>query len=400
MRIEKAHAFAFMHTFEKSNPSQSISELQEFGLTGLNLALNYHASRDFLLRRGPRLEYLQDGFNYYLPNFSNYSEDSLRPARRDSYENSDAIHAVVKAAGQLNFDLTAWGVFLHNGKLGSSNPECAVENSLGNRFLSELCPSNSQVRAYCHGLAKDLIQLGVSSLAIESLHFHGARHGEHHERFFLEMSPITEFLFSLCFCSSCLERFAKNKGDGARLKSKVSKALEEFLYDQDSWLGLELTKERLSEILGPEIISYLQVREETVSSLNSEVTEIAHSLGATTRFVDQTPLMDMKNLQPLDQSWIVGINPEAVRSKVDFYEPLIYRESASAAVETTQNYVERLGGDIIPILRPMYPDNVAKDTLVKKVQSVGELNVSAIDFYLLDTMRKRDLGWIKESLNC
>jgi hypothetical protein len=62
--------------------------------------------------------------------------------------------------------------------------------------------------------------------------------------------------------------------------------------------------------------------------------------------------------------------------------------------------VERLGGDIIPILRPMYPDNVAKDTLVKKVQSVGELKVSAIDFYLLDTMRKRDLGWIKESLNC
>ena len=110
--------------------------------------------------------------------------------------------------------------------------------------------------------------------------------------------------------------------------------------------------------------------------------------------------MDMKNLQPLDQSWIVGIDPEAVRSKVDFYEPLIYRESTSAAVETTQNYVDRLGGEIIPILRPMYPDNVAKDTLVKKVQSVGELKVSAIDFYLLDTMRTRDLGWIKESLNC
>jgi hypothetical protein len=48
----------------------------------------------------------------------------------------------------------------------------------------------------------------------------------------------------------------------------------------------------------------------------------------------------------------------------------------------------------------MYPDNVAKDTLVKKVQSVGGLKVSAIDFYLLDTMRSRDLGWIKESLNC
>ena len=400
MRIDKAHAFAFMHTFEKGDPSETISELQEFGLTGLNLALNYHASRDFLLRKGPRLEYLQDGFNYYLPNFSNYSGDSLLPSRSDSYENSDAIHAVVKAAGQLSFDLTAWGVFLHNGKLGSSNPECAVENSLGNRFLSELCPSNSQVRAYSRGLARDLVLLGVSSLAIESLHFHGARHGEHHERFFLEMSPITEFLFSLCFCPSCLERFAQKQGDGAELKSKVSTSLEKFLSDQDPWLGIELSKERLSEILGAEINSYLQVREETVSSLYSEVTEIAHSLGATTRFVDQSPLLDMNNLHPLDMSWIVGINPESVRSKVDIYEPLIYRASANDVVETTRHYVEQLGGDITPILRPTFPDNIAKANLIEKVQKIRELKVSDIDFYLLDTMRKRDLGWIKESLNC
>jgi len=400
VRIEKAHAFAFMHTFEKGDPSQLITELQESGLTGLNLALNYHASRDFLLRRGPRLEYLQDGFNYYLPNFSNYSEDSLRPALSDSFKTSNAIAEIVKSAGELNFDLTAWGVFLHNGKLGSNHPECTVENSLGNRFLSELCPSNSRVRAYSRGLARDLISLGVSSLAIESLHFHGARHGEHHERFFLEMSPATEFLFSLCFCSSCLNRFAEKQGDGARLKSKVSTALNKFLLDQDPWLGIELSKEHLAEICGVEIVSYLQSREETVSSLYSDATEIAHSLGATTRFVDQTPLLDMKNLQPLDQSWIVGINPQAVRSKVDFYEPLIYRESANAVAETTSHYVERLGGEVIPILRPIFPDNIAKDILIEKVQKIRELKVSAIDFYLLDTMRKRDLNWIKESLLC
>ena len=398
MSFKNSHAFAFMHTFEKGDPSQIISELQEFGLTGLNLALNYHASRDFLLRRGPRLEYLSDGFNYYLPNYSNYSEGSLRPARSDSYESSDAIQEIVKAAAQLNFDLTAWGVFLHNGKLGATSPECAVENALGNRFLSELCPSNPRVRAYSHGLARDLISLGVGSLAIESLHFHGARHGEHHERFFLEMSPITEFLFSLCFCSSCLQRFAESKGDGAQLKSKVAKALDKFLSDEDPWLSLELSKEGLAEICGAEIYSYLEVREATVSSLNSEVTEIAHFLGATTRFVDQTPLLDMANLQPLDQSWIVGINPEAVRSMVDIYEPLVYRKSASAAVETTRHYMDRLGGEIIPILRPIFPDNTSKENLVEKVAKIGELKVTAIDFYLLDTMRKRDLGWIKESL--
>jgi len=396
--FKNSHAFAFMHTFERGEPFQIISELQEFGLTGLNLALNYHASRDFLLRRGPRLEYLQDGFNYYLPNYSNYTEDSLRPSRSDSYESSDAIRAIVEAAGQLDFGLTAWGVFLHNGKLGATFPECAVENALGNKFLSELCPSNPRVRAYSHGLARDLISLGVGSLAIESLHFHGARHGEHHERFFLEMSSITEFLFSLCFCSSCMQCFAESKGDGTQLRLTVANALDKFLTDEDQWLGLDLSKERLAEICGAEIYSYLAVREETISSLNSEVTEIAHSAGAKTRFVDQTPLLDMANLQPLDQSWIIGIDSEAVRSKVDIYEPLIYRKSSSAAVETTRHYEDRLGGEIIPILRPTFPDNTSRENLVEKVAKIGELKVTAIDFYLLDTMRKRDLEWINESL--
>ena len=85
MRIKKAHAFAFMHTFEKSDPSQIISELQEFGLTGLNLALNYQSSRDFLLRRGQRLEYLQDGFNYYLPNFSNQIKSKIQINNSNTY---------------------------------------------------------------------------------------------------------------------------------------------------------------------------------------------------------------------------------------------------------------------------------------------------------------------------
>ena len=59
----KSHAFAFVHTFAGRDPAPVIAELQSYGLTGVNLALNYHASRDFLLRQGPRLEYLKDGFN-------------------------------------------------------------------------------------------------------------------------------------------------------------------------------------------------------------------------------------------------------------------------------------------------------------------------------------------------
>lgn len=394
----KSHAFAFMHTFEREDPAQVIAELKSFGLTGVNLALNYHASRDFLLRQGPRLEYLKDGFNYFSPNLSFYPESGLRPSLANSYVSSDVLNSLIRSSKEQDFEISAWGVFLHNGNLGASFPECSVENSLGNRFLSELCPSNPRVRSYSLGLAEDLISQGIDSLAIESLHFHGARHGEHHERFFLEMSPITEFLLSLCFCSSCLGRFAEANGDGEKLKLKVAAALAEFLRDQDPWLGLELSKERLAEICGSEMFSYLQVREESVASMYEEITKIAHSYGATSRFIDQTPLLDMTGSQPLNQSWVLGVNPGEVRKYIDIYEPLIYRSDPNSVEEIASHYLERLGGEIIPILRPTFPDNLSKVNLVAKVQKLRELGIGEIDFYLLDTMRPRDLTWIKESL--
>ncbi len=398
MNVSKSHAFAFVHTFEGREPSRVVGELRRFGLTGLNLALNYHAARDFLLRQGPRLEYLKDGFNYFLPNLSLYPEGGLRPSPANSYTSSELLNSIVLESSQQNFEISAWGVFLHNGSLGAAFPECTVENAIGNRFLSDLCPSNPQVRSYCYGLAEDLMSRGIDSLAIESLHFHGVRHGEHHERFFLEMSPITEFLLSLCFCASCLNRFAEVDGDGARLKSQITEALSDFLQDQDPWLGLELTKERLAGICGAEILSYLHVREETVSSLYKEIAEIARSHGVTTRLIDQTPLSDMARSQPLDQSWILGINSEELRKYVDIYEPLIYRDNPISVQEVASHYLERVGGKIIPILRPTFPDNLSKENLIAKVEKLRELGIEEIDFYLLDTMRPRDLTWIKEAL--
>jgi len=394
----KSHAFAFVHTFAGRDPAPVIAELQSYGLTGVNLALNYHASRDFLLRQGPRLEYLKDGFNYYSPNLSFYPESGLRPSLANSYDSNDELNSLILKAREVDFEISAWGVFLHNGNLGASFPDCSVENALGNRFLSELCPSNPRVQSYSRGLAEDLLSRGINSLAIESLHFHGARHGEHHERFFLEMSPITEFLLSLCFCSSCLDRFAEANGDGARLKSQVAAALDEFLRDQDPWLGVELSKEHLADICGPEMFAYLVVREATVSSLYGEITQLAHSYGATTRLIDQTPLLDMTSSESLHQSWVLGINPQEVRKYIDIYEPLIYRNDPTSVEKTTSHYLEQLGGAIIPILRPTFPDNLSKPNLIAKVQKIRGLGVGEIDFYLLDTMRPRDLTWIKEAL--
>ena len=398
MRTRGSHAFAFTHTFKDREARQVIDELQNSGLTGVNLALNYHASRDFLLRQGPRLEYLKDGFHYYRPNLQSYPKLSLVPAQEDYWPSSELLETVLGVGKEMNFEISGWGVFLHNSALGKAHPEATVQNALGNNFLSELCPSNELVQNYVIGLVTDLASRGISSLAIESLHFHGTRHGEHHERFFLEMSAVTEFLLSLCFCNSCLSKFSSLDGDGVELRDKVRKILQTFLSDTDPWIGALLTKDGLAELLGAEILTYLKTREYTVTSLYEKVSKIAANHHVTTRLVDQSTLIDPTNSEPLNLSWTIGIDSAAVRKVVDIYEPLIYQQTPETVQELCAHYQNRLGGSLIPILRPTFPDNTSQELLIDKVRRIRGLGLNQIDFYLLDTMRPRDITWIARAL--
>ena len=164
---------------------------------------------------------------------------------------------------------------------------------------------------------------------MESMHWHGARHGEHHERFFMELSPTTEFLISLCFCPTCTLNFDKAGGNGAGLKLKVASALAPFLTDTDPWLGKELTRDHLAEILGAEILHYLKVREAELATVYQKIFEIASANQVEVSYVDQSTLLDMQSTSPLDLSWLVGIDPDLIKDNLTAFEPLIYRKSAS-----------------------------------------------------------------------
>ena len=389
------NAFTFPYTFFRERAAAVIPQLKEVGFTGINLALNYHASRDFLLRQGPELHYLVDGFHYYKPDLSNYPSGALTPHPSDCLTDNHMLDEVMTAASRENFEINAWAVFMHNSAIGFRHPQVTVTNCFGNHFLSELCPSSPQIAGYISGLTADLSSRGITSLAIESLHFHGAHHGEHHERFFLEMGEVTAFLLSLCFCASCIENFS---GDGLRLKNKVAALLQPFLDDRDLWLDTPLTKENLAEIVGADLLGYLTSREETIAARYREVQRIAAESGVKTKFVDQAPLLPGSANEPLAKSWQVGINNALIDQIVDIYEPLIYRNTPEEVAQVGENYRKLVTSDITAILRPTFPDNQSERSLIEKVARLKSAGIADIDFYLLDAMRPRDLTWIKSAI--
>ncbi|MBM3655359.1 MAG: hypothetical protein FJW91_00095 [Actinobacteria bacterium] len=351
------------------------------------------------MRQGPQLEYLADGFHYYKSNYQMYSGDALKPDLRDQSPSNDLIDSVILVAKTNDFQVNAWAVYLHNSAIGMAHPETVVTNVFGNRFLSELCPANPQVAGYALGMTRDLCNLGIAGIRAESLHFHGARHGEHHERFFIELSQVSEFLFALCFCDHCKKNYQAEHSELGNLVQSVKSKLTHVFEDRDPWIGKKLSKELLAEIIGPNILDYLLTREKSVSNLYRKIKDITQELEVSFTFVDQAPLLDLDSANASQNSWQVGIDNSQIKQFVDRFAPLIYRRQSDQVVALTNDYLKNTANEINAILRPTFPDCTTFENLAAKVKNLVGLGVSEIDFYLLDTMRKRDLDNIRQVLN-
>jgi hypothetical protein len=261
-----------------------------------------------------------------------------------------------------------------------------------------LCPVNPAVAAYALGMTRDLASRGINGIRAESLHFHGARHGEHHERFFIELSPITEFLFSLCFCIHCKKNFESQNSDLDALMLKITKLLLAVFDEKDPWLGKKLDKTTLAEIVGEPILKYLVSREQAVVDLYKQIAEITGKAKISFNFVDQTPLLDLNSADAISNSWQVGVDNAQISQVIDRFEPLIYRRESDQVASLAENYLNNITPQITAILRPTYPDCTSAKNLSEKVDSLVGLGISEIDFYLLDTMRKSDLDNIKSAI--
>ena len=248
------NAFAFIHSFSPpNNPSVNINKLQDSGLTGINLALNYHASRDFTLGSTPSLRYLEDGAHYYQPDLSKYSTGAITPSPDDVYQDNSTLEKIQESGRKVGFDIHAWAVYFHNSAAGKQNPEAVQVNGLGQKLLASLCPSNPSAQGYAIGLTNDLLSRGIKSIAAESIHFHGLIHGEHHERYFIELSEISQYLLGFCLCIYCQSAAESAGADTKKLASKISKALNNLLAEEDLWIGKELNIDNLVLIFGIDI---------------------------------------------------------------------------------------------------------------------------------------------------
>src|SRR5215212_7593931 len=158
---------------------------------GLTMAVAYHDARD-VFPHNPvhKVRYLEGGAVFFRPERSRYEGLALQPQVAELARTSDPLGELCAAAGERGMHANAWVVFLHNHRLGFVHPACSTQNAFGDPYLTDLCPSNPEVRGFARALASDVARYDVTTVFAESLHFHGLEHGYHHERYFEEIGAV------------------------------------------------------------------------------------------------------------------------------------------------------------------------------------------------------------------
>lgn len=377
------------------------------GVDGLTIAVAYHDARD-LFPHNPvhKVRYLEGGAVFFRPDESRYEGRQLQPRVAELARAGDPLGDLCAAAGERGMSVNAWVVFLHSDRLGFTHPECATQNAFGDRYLTDLCPSNPEVRAYARALTSDVARYEVSTIFAESLHFHGLAHGYHHERYFEELGTIGTYLLGLCFCVHCLEAARRIGVDAEMVHRSVRDELERRFADGDGSGGSEeLTRGFLAAFGGEQLLEYIDARLETVTSLAAEVSAAAGAdtsvafldlSGAEKGFATGHPTGDAAPTI----GWQMGVDVAALAETCDTIEATGYAADPSRLSLDLDAYqplladTSRLG----VMLRPMPPDCRSADNLVAKVALARERGLKRIDFYHYGFCRLRSLDWIRESL--
>lgn len=391
-----AGLFALPHSIINGSPKDFVNEIANDGFTSLNLCLKYHASRNLFVRHGMSMMHLEDGAHYYETNSRFYSEKEIAPETNSEYISQQKIESLVSAAMQSNVALGAWSVFLHDSKLAASRPDCVSINVFGQKLNPNLCPANPSVRAYVIGHVREILNMGFSHIALESINFAPFKHNEHHERFFFNSSPITEYLLSLCFCTHCKSFMESRDIDVPKVREVISLLISTSLETDDPLLDLELMQENLVGLMGDIFLKIQEMREEVISDFHHEISVVLKNNSVSSRFLDSTPLTNRKSTTPYDDLWIQGASLENLASCFTAIEPLLYRWTTHENVQLAQNY-QKLEIPSVLAIRPVYPDVNTFDELEDRLTRMFALKMP-LDFYLYDIIRPREMELIKTFL--
>ncbi|MFK4105334.1 hypothetical protein ACI2L1_35775 [Streptomyces sp. NPDC019531] len=379
METSTASVYAFVEDLRAEGTAAVLDRvLGTYGCDTLTVAAAYHRARDVTPHGPARVTLRRDGAHFVPPAVlfdglplvppvqTGAEEEPLREVRRLTAERGTALHG--------------WTVFLHNTTLGLAHPDVTQRNCFGDRAApADLCPAHPDVRAYAVALARSVARLGVDAVVAESLHYGTFGHGYHHERSFVPLGPLEDFLLGLCFCSHCAGNAESAGSDAAAARAEAARLVGRVLDGADPSEG-EL----------PEAVAaYVATRTATVTSLAGAVAEGVAAEGSRLVFLDLTgAVKGYADGRPtgalaVDDAWRTGVDPAALSAVVPGYAVLAYARDPDRIAADLTGYRAALadGCSLRAVLRPGMPDTDSAEHLAAKASAAIAAGADAVDFY-------------------
>ncbi len=370
----------------------TLADLQgRAGLNAISLATSYHAGR-FLQPRSPKRKsyFPEDGTIYFRPTQARWEGSTLKPqvaAILD--ETGDVLRALVDRRETSGMAACCWTVCLHNTRLGMLHPEAVTRNAFGDPNFYSLCPSNEAARRYAATLVEDISHsYRPDIIELESPCFMGFAHGYHHEKDGVGLQPEDEFLLSLCFCSSCIARAARNGVDGEAARGLVRGWIAEMAerpVPQPRWpdfpaRGMETFREFSA------LYDYLQWRFEPVTSLVAEMRDRAH------------PASKIVVIDGAD-GWRDGCAWEPLGRACDGLLLCAYDMAPEKVGEFVAAGRSALGPDkfLGTGLRVFYPEVTGAEALAAKVSEARAAGADGVNFYNYGLIPESRLDWVRQA---
>ncbi len=381
---------------------------QRGGAGGITLAAAYHDARDVFPHNPRRVVYFQEpGAVFFQPTPQRFRDLKLQPVVSGLIGGRDLVAELVGIAHRRELDANAWVVLLHCDR-GRAIEEFAHRNAFGDPYLTQFCPANPDVRAYARALVADVASRGVAAILMEAFHFLPFPHGYHHERAFVEISALTSFLLSLCFCESCTRAAAERGVDVSSLRGSVQQTIRKgLLSDERDPVDVD-DPLLVRSMFGGELGGLLDARADVVTSLVAECVAAARDVETQTVVVPVDPSGAIKGYvggQPTGPpapsiSWRLGIDLERLAQVADAVEVMAYASTAERVHVDLEAYVQALPGSpkLGVILRPLRPDCENAENLRSKVEVASSLGFDRVDFYHYGLTRLDALDWINIAL--
>lgn len=365
------------------------AELRErAGLNTISIATSYHAGR-FLQPRSPRRKayFPEDGTIYFRPTASRWADLAIQPKIADVIaEGGDVLGGLVRRREAGGLAVSCWTVCLHNTRLGMLHPEAVTRNAFGDPNYYNLCPSHPDARAYVRALVEDLsATYGPDTIELESPSFMGFAHEYHHEKDGVGLTAEDDFLLSLCFCPSCLERAAGAGVDGEAARNLVAqwivetceRAVPAARFPDFPASGID------TFLPWPALHAYLAWRIEPVTSLVAELRDVCDP---ATRLV----VIDLK------EGWLGGCDLAALGKVCDGAILCAYDMQPGDVSELLAMGRAALGpGKFLGTgYRLFYPEMSGPEVLSAKVAPALEAGLDRINFYNYGLVPAPRLDWV------